>query len=152
MEVQVPLGEYLHSKEVKKTQREERAILAAVLATFAGVNVLGGLTIKSVNSWLGYKRIGTMTCAMKALYKNRKLFHNRLKVLENTSVVLSKWTFSYLQAVKTGINGHNEERKFWTQASGTFCLWKTRNSTSCWWYSTIIIWQSKCFPKALWHA
>ena len=42
-----------------------------------------------------------MMCAIEALYKNVKLFHNRLTALENTTVILVKAIFKDLQALKT---------------------------------------------------
>ena len=42
-----------------------------------------------------------MTHAMEVLYKNDKCFHNRLKMLENTTAVLMKVTFNDLQALQT---------------------------------------------------
>ena len=46
---------------------QKKEILAAVPVIFAGINVLGGLTIKATNSWLGYKRTKTKIYSMKAL-------------------------------------------------------------------------------------
>ena len=42
-------------------------------------------------------------------YKNDRLFDNRLKVLENSTVVLARATFNDLQALKTRINYHDDE-------------------------------------------
>ena len=50
-----------------------------------------------------------MTQVMDALYKGDTLFHERLKVLENTSAVLARETISDLQALKSRINGHHED-------------------------------------------
>ena len=82
-------------------------ILVASSALLPGNNMLGRLTIKAVNSWLGYKISELIMLAMEVLYKNAKLFHNRFKVLENTIVVLEKAAFNYPQALKTKINGHH---------------------------------------------
>ena len=65
--------------------------------------MLGRLTIRVGNSWLGYKRSKVMTHAMEALYKNNKFFHSRLKVMENKTAAIAKTAFNYLQALKTRI-------------------------------------------------
>ena len=46
---------------------------------------------------------------MEPLHKNDHLFHGRLTVLENTTAVLAKVIFNYLQALKTRIISHNED-------------------------------------------
>ena len=71
--------------------------------------MLGGLTIKAANSWSGYKRSSAMMYVKEALYKNDKLFHNRLKILKQTPAVLVKATFNDLQALKISINRHIED-------------------------------------------
>ena len=50
-----------------------------------------------------------MTYAIEALYKTDKLFPSRLNALENTTAVLAKATFIYLQSLKTRINRHDED-------------------------------------------
>ena len=50
-----------------------------------------------------------MTFAMEALSRNDKLFHSALKILENTTAVLPKVACNDSQALKTGVNGHNED-------------------------------------------
>ena len=56
MAVYLQTGDYWYSMEANKTQNEKRVILVALPAVFVGINMLGGLTIKAINSWLGYKR------------------------------------------------------------------------------------------------
>ena len=56
-----------------------------------------------------YRRSKAMTYAMKALYKNNRLFHNILKEQENTVAVLTKETFINLKALKLRINVHDED-------------------------------------------
>ena len=46
---------------------------------------------------------------MKPFYMNDQLFHNRLKVLENTTEVLAKATFNNLHILKSRIIGHYED-------------------------------------------
>ena len=53
-----------------KKHTERRAILAALQAVFAGINMLGRLMIKAANSGLGYKKIKSNAHAMDALNKN----------------------------------------------------------------------------------
>ena len=53
--------------------------------------------------------IKEITDTMEALYKNDKPFHNSLKDLENMTGVLTKATFSDLQALKNRIHRHNED-------------------------------------------
>ena len=47
--------------------------------------MLGKLTIKATSSWLGYKRSEAKVQAMEVL-EYGQIFHNRLKVLETTTV------------------------------------------------------------------
>ena len=82
MAVKLQSGEYQYSKTVRKTHREKRAILVALPVILAGINMLGGLPIEVVSSWLDYKISKSMTHAMVMLNKNDKLFYNGLKVLE----------------------------------------------------------------------
>ena len=53
------------------------------------------------------QNIKVMTHAVEALYKNNKVFHSRLNVLENTMAALTKVTFNDLQTLKTRIKGHD---------------------------------------------
>ena len=46
----------------------------------------------------------------KQFYDNENIFHNRLQVLENMTVVV-KTIFKDLQAFKTRINRHDEEKR-----------------------------------------
>ena len=50
-----------------------------------------------------------MTYTIEALHKNNRFFYSRLKVLENTRAALAKVTFSELQALKTIINGYDDD-------------------------------------------
>ena len=75
MAVKLQSGECWYSKEVQNTQGKKRAILTTFPVIFAGINVLGGITIKAANSWLGYKRSKTMTYAMELCYKHDLLFN-----------------------------------------------------------------------------
>ena len=54
--------------------------------------MLGKITVKTEISWLGYKRLKTMTHVKEALYKNNTLSYNRLKVLRNAEVILVEAT------------------------------------------------------------
>ena len=47
-------------------------MLATLPALFKGISMLGGLTTKFANLWLGYKRSKVKTYAVEALYKNDK--------------------------------------------------------------------------------
>ena len=89
-----PFGDYWYSGYVKTTFRVKKAIVAVLPAKVARINMLAGLTIKSTDSWLDYKWSKSMTQAIEALYKNDKLFHIRLKVLQNTIAVLIEVTFN----------------------------------------------------------
>ena len=73
-----------------------------LMEIFAVINMLGGIRIKTPNSknpnsWLGYKISRAQIYAMEALCKKDRLFHNRLKVLGNTSFLVEA-TFNSLQA------------------------------------------------------
>ena len=68
MPVKLTMRDYWYSKEVEM-QRKKRAIITALPAVFAGMNMLGGLSILIANSWLGYTRSKAMTYAVEALHK-----------------------------------------------------------------------------------
>ena len=71
--------------------RKKRAIpLAAVPAIFAGVQAVGGLLIKGINAVASYKRSKAMAGAMKSLYKNDQILHNRLISIENKTAILAQ--------------------------------------------------------------
>ena len=67
---------------------EKRAILVALPKLFAGINMLGGLTIKAANSWPGYKRANVMTHAIEALYKT--ITSQQAEGIRNSTAVLEK--------------------------------------------------------------
>ena len=75
---------------VTKTQKDKRAILAALPAIVVGFSMLGRMNIKAMNSWLGYKRSKAMTHIMELLWKNGKLFQNRFKVIEDMTAIMMK--------------------------------------------------------------
>ena len=75
----------------------------------AGINMLGRLTIKAANTWLGYKRTKAMTYSVEAPYRNNKHFHNGLNSLENRTAVLAKATSIELHVLTTKINGHDKD-------------------------------------------
>ena len=54
-------------------------ILDALPSIFIWINILGGLSIKATNLWLGYKISKAMTYATEALYTNKRLFHKHTK-------------------------------------------------------------------------
>ena len=55
MAVKLPMGQYWYSNEVMKTQRE-KSNAGSTTRGFTGIYMLGGLSIKVDNSWLGYKK------------------------------------------------------------------------------------------------
>ena len=69
--------------------------------------MLGRLTMKAVNSRLGYTKSKAMAYVMEALYINDKLLYNRFKVLGSTTAVFMKATFSDSQGLKTRVNGYD---------------------------------------------
>ena len=54
-------------KQNKENKEKKRAISVLIPKRFGGINMQGGLTIKAVNLWLGYKRSKAMTHAMETL-------------------------------------------------------------------------------------
>ena len=50
-----------------------------------------------------------MIFAVGALYKNKELFHSRLKVLKHRTTGLTKVPFNDLQAMGMRKNGHNKD-------------------------------------------
>ena len=79
----------------------EKSNFGSTSSYICEVGMLDRLTLKAACSWLNYKWSKAKTYAMEALCKNDKHFHNRLKVLENTTPVFAKVTFNDLQALKT---------------------------------------------------
>ena len=86
--IELPNGQLWTSEMESRTKR---AIpLAAVPAIFAGVQAVGGLVIKGINAVASYKRSKAMAGAMKKLYANDQILHNRLVSIENRTAVLAK--------------------------------------------------------------
>ena len=69
--------------------RQKRAISVLL----SGMASLGRVIIKGLNSYLNHKRNTTMLDAVKQLYTNDKLFHERMPVMQNTTTLLAKTTF-----------------------------------------------------------
>ena len=93
MAVKLSTGKFLYWTEVKKMQRGKREVLETLFATSTGIKMLRRLTIKATISWLGFKWSMAMTFTMKALYKNDRLFNNKLKIFGNITVFSSKSNF-----------------------------------------------------------
>ena len=118
MVVKLPPRYHYYSTGVKTGQKERRTILLVVLTIFVGINISGRLSIKDVDSCLDYESLNSMTCVMETLMEIIDFSYGRLKVLENTTVVLAKATFNELQDLKTTIIGH--EKKLLTKPFGIF--------------------------------
>ena len=69
---------------------------------------------------VGLPRSKAKMYAVEVLYKNNRLFHERLTTLHYTTGTLAKVTFSYLQALKARINGHDEDLETLYQAMEDF--------------------------------
>ena len=89
-----------------KESMQKKNNFSSTSSNYAGINKEGRLTTKTAHSGLWYKRVEAVTHVIEELYKNHKLFHNRLKVLENSVPFLAKVKFFDLHALKTKINGH----------------------------------------------
>ena len=106
--VKLPNGEFWHGSEFQRNQtRGKRAIPLPIL--FAGVNTIGGLVIKGVNSYINYKRNKAMSNAVEQLYKNDKMFHNRIMSIEERQVVMAKTTNKRFELMKNKIE--RQDRK-----------------------------------------
>ena len=87
--VKLPNGVFWHGSNFEKNI-SRRAKRIPIPAIFAGINMIGGLAIKGVNAFINYKRNKAMSKAVEQLYKNDKMFHDKLLSMEHRQAVIAK--------------------------------------------------------------
>ena len=79
----------IYGKEPQSdVSRQKRAIPLGLI--FSGVSTIGGLIMKSVNTWRNYKKSKVMMKAVEKLYEAQEIDHRRLKRLEGQISLLAK--------------------------------------------------------------
>ena len=74
-----------HSMLVEKLlDRRQKQAIPLILS---GLVSLGGVIIKGLNSYLNHKRNAAMSNAVKQLYQNDKIFHDRMWVMQNRTAL-----------------------------------------------------------------
>ena len=81
----------IYGKEPQSdVSRQKRAIPLGLI--FSGVSTIGGLIMKSVNTWRNYKKSKAMMKAVEKLYEAQEIDHCRLTRLERQTSLLAKTT------------------------------------------------------------
>ena len=79
----------IYGKETQSdVSRQKRAIPLGLI--FSGVSAIGGLIMKSLNTWSNYKKSKAMTKAVEKLYDAQEIDHCRLTRLEGQTSLLAK--------------------------------------------------------------
>ena len=65
---------------------------------------LGGIIIKSLNSYLNHKRNAAMSNAVKQLYQNDKIFHDRMLIMQNRTALLAKTQLQQVSNMRENIH------------------------------------------------
>ena len=86
--------------------RDKRAIQLFVIAQ--GTAAIGGMLIKGINALVDAKRANSFNNAIKMLYANVEITHNRLVTLENRTSTMVKSIMPALKDLKLQINKTNE--------------------------------------------
>ena len=84
-----------------------------------------------------------MTHVMEALYKNHKLFHNRMKVLENSVAILANTEFFDLHDLPK-INGHDVDLDIPDKTIQNFLEVTNLRFQKITMTLTTMTWQSRC--------
>ena len=88
----------IYGKDTKTdVTRQKRAIPLGLI--FSGVSAIGGLIMKSVNTWSNYKKSKAMTKAVEQLYEAQEIDHKRLTHLEGQTSLLAKTTKTAFQHI-----------------------------------------------------
>ena len=91
----------------KQHSRNKRAI--PLLAIAQGTTAIGGMLIKGINTLVDAKRVNSFNNAIKILYTNVGITHNRLVTLENRTSKMVKAIMPVLKDLKLQINKTNEQ-------------------------------------------
>ena len=86
--------------------QSKRAIPA--LAIIQGIAAIGGMMIKGVNALVDAKRASSFNNAIKLVYENVQITHDRLITLENRTAMMAKAIIPVLKDFKQKINNMNE--------------------------------------------
>ena len=71
----------IYGKETQSDgSRQKRANPLGLI--FSSVNAIGGLIMKSINTWTNYKKSKAMTKAVEKLYEAQEIDHRQLTRLE----------------------------------------------------------------------
>ena len=106
--VQLPSGEYMYSRYKPKRQKRI-AITAALGLAFSGINAIGGLAIKGMDTWNNYKRNKAMSKAMDVLIENDKRFHNRMVKMEEDMGLITHTIATGFEQVNEGFSKLNRD-------------------------------------------
>ena len=87
-----------YSRETRSEDtRYKRAIPLGLI--FTGVSAIGGLIMKSVNTWSNYKKSRAMTKAVEQLYEAQEIDHRRLTRLGDQTSIIAKMTKTAFQHI-----------------------------------------------------
>ena len=70
----------------------------------SGLASLGGVIIKGLNSILNHKRNSAMSNAVKQLYQNDKIFHDRMLIMQNRTALLAKTQLQHVNNIRKNIH------------------------------------------------
>ena len=86
--------------------RNKRAI--PTLAIIQGIAAIGGMMIKGINALVDAKRASSFNNAIKLVYENVQITHDRLITLENRTAMMAKAIVPVLKDFKQQINNTND--------------------------------------------
>ena len=75
----------------------------------SGIASLGGVIIKGLNSYLNHKRNAVISYAVKQLYENDKIFHDRMLVMQNKTALLAKTQLQQVNNIRENIHKFNKK-------------------------------------------
>ena len=78
---------------------------------WSGLALLGGVIIKGLNSYLNHKRNVAMSNAVKQLYENNKIFHDRMLVMQNRTALLAKTQLQQVNSIRVNIHRFDKKLK-----------------------------------------
>ena len=70
----------------------------------SGLASMGGVIIKGLNSYLNHKRNAAMSNAIKQLYQNNKIFHDRMLIMQNRTALLAKTQLQQVSNIRENIH------------------------------------------------
>ena len=95
------------TRQDKPSSRDKRAIPLLVIAQ--GMEAIGGMLIKGINTLVDAKRANSFNNAIKMLNANIEITHNRLVTLENRTSMMAKAIMPVLKDLKLQINKTNDQ-------------------------------------------